>query len=206
MTPRTPRRTPGSRALRLVPVALAAVVGLGACSAAGDPSAAAVVDGRVVSERDVQTAVEELPLELTGGARVDPVQVVSLLVARDVVAGVAREASEGAPASLVVSDAQAQEILAGIDTEAGRDPGTYSQPTLDVISTNYMFTNIRQSDAAGPALQEAFTELEQSDVTVNPRYGQIGEDGVLAIGDFQKDWLPVQQQEGEGTPEAAPEG
>lgn len=188
MTPRTPRRWAGPRPGAVL-AAAALSVGLAACSAAGDPSAAAVVDGRVVSEADVQTAVQELPLEVTQGTRVDPVQVVSLFVASDAVEDVAREFSEAGPASLVVTLDDAKTFLESIDMEADRAPQQYSDPTLQVIATNLMFANISQTDVAAPALQERITELEQSDVVINPRYGTVGEQGELQFGDFRRDWL-----------------
>ena len=201
MTPRTSTRA-HARAGRLVGPVLGVValaLGASACSAAGDPTAAAVIDGRVVPEADVQAAVTELPLEITQNTRVDPVQSVSLLVAADVVEGVAREFSVG-PASLLATDEDAQAFLDTVDTEAGRGPQQYSDATLQVIATNLMLSNLQQTDVAAPALQEGITGLQDSDVVINPRYGTVGEEGELQFGDFRRDWLP------ETDPQALPEG
>ncbi len=179
-------RTSGRRRRARPAVALAAsglLLGLAGCSAAGDPTAAAVVDGRVVREADVQTVVAELPIEITGGQVLDPVEIVSLLVAEDVVEDVAREFTT------VATDEDARELLASVDADAGREVQQYSPATLRVIAVNLMLSNIQQTDAAAPALAEGITSLEQAEVTLNPRYGTIGEQGELQFGDFRHDWL-----------------
>lgn len=194
MTPRTPSRRRGARAL-LALGASGMVLGLAACSSAGDPTAAAVVDGRVVSESDVQTAVAELPTEITQGNTIDPVEIVSLLVAQDVVEDVAREYTT------VATNDDAQELLASVDTEAGREPQQYSEATLRVIAINLMLGSIQQTEVAAPALAEGITALEQADVTLNPRYGTIGEQGQLQFGDFRHDWLVTPDPETQAMPE-----
>lgn len=203
MTPRPSTRAVGARTGRVAgPVAGAVLLalGVGACSAAGDPGAAAVVDGRVVAEADVQAAVTELPLEITQGTRVDPVQIVSLLVVSDVVEGVAREYSDGSTSLLATTD-DAQEFLDSVDADAGREPQQYSEATLQVITTNLMLANLQQTDVAAPALQEGITGLQDSDVTINPRYGTVGEQGELQFGDFTRDWLPEPAPDAQAPPE-----
>ena len=203
MTPRTCPRVTGARTGNGIGPVVGAVLlalGVSACSAAGDPNAAAVIDGRVIAESDVQAAVSELPVEITQGTRVDPVQIVSLLVAADVVEGVAREFSDG-PATLLATDEDAQDFLDSVDAEAGREPQQYSDATLQVIATNLMLANLQQTDVAAPALQEGITGLQDSDVTINPRYGTIGEQGELQFGDFRRDWLPEADPDAQVLPE-----
>ncbi|WP_380165836.1 hypothetical protein [Jannaschia sp. R86511] len=200
MTPRTSTRASGARTGAVVG-AVVLSLGLSACSAAGRPGAAAVVDGRVVAEADVQAAVSELPLEITQGTRVDPVQIVSLLVAADAVEAVAREFTEQSPADLFATDEDAQEFLDAVDVEAGRGPQEYSEATLQVIATNLMLSNLQQTDVAAPALQEAITGLQDADVSINPRYGTVGEQGELQFGDFRRDWLPETATDAQATPQ-----
>lgn len=183
MTPRTPRGRTGARAL-VVGTAVALTLGLGACSALGDPRAAAVVDGRVVTQDDVQTAVTELPVEITGGAQVDPSQVLGLFVVEDVVTDVAREFTG------LATEGDAREYLHEVDEQAGREPGDYSEPTLRLIATQLMFTSIQQTDAARPAIQEGLADLVEGGVDINPRYGGVSSDGELLLGRFDHDWLP----------------
>lgn len=182
MTPRSTRRRPGARAL-VAAGAVSLALGLGACSAAGDPGAAAVVDGRVVSQADVQTAVAELPREITQGVQVDPVQVVSLFVARDAVEETAREYTG------LVTQEDARQFLRQIDEDAGRTPVQYSEPTLDVIAINLMVGQLTQTDVAAPVLNERISQLSGDDVTLNPRYGSVSEDGELLFGVYDHDWL-----------------
>lgn len=182
MTPRSPRRRSGARALAAVG-AVTLALGLGACSAAGDPATAAVVDGRVVSQAEVQTAVEELPRELTQGVQVDPVQVVSLLVYRDAVESVAREYTG------LATQADAQAFLRQLDEDAGRVPVEYSEATLDVVALNLMVGQISQTETAAPALNESIAAVGDQDVTLNPRYGSVSERGELQFGAYEHDWL-----------------
>jgi hypothetical protein len=184
MRPRTPRRRRAARALTTLGAAGLAL-GLTACSGAGNPTAAAVVEGRVISERDVQTVVAELPLEVTGGAQVAPSQIVSVLMVSEIVEDVAREFTG------VTGRDEARELLQAVDTDADREPFDYSDATLDAIAVNVMLNNIQQTDVAAPVLEERLQELQSGgDVQMNPRYGRVGEDGSLQFSNFSHDWLP----------------
>lgn len=183
MTRRTSRSRPPAGARPALAGLAGLVVALAGCSAAGDPSLAASVDGREVAVDDVQTAVAELPLEITGGARVQPADVVSLLVVAPLVTDVARQFDA------VTSTQQAEEFLHGIDDDAGRAPGDYADATLDVVAVNLMVQALQESPEAAPLLQQAAADLEQADVVINPRYGSVSDEGQLLFGDFARDWL-----------------
>jgi hypothetical protein len=194
MTPRTPGRRTASRALvALGSVALA--LGATACSAAGDPTAAAVVDGRVISEADVQTVVAELPPEVTGGQPLPPGQVLQIFLVADIIEDVAREYTG------VISEEVAREGLLARDLQAGREPVDYSDATLEIIALDLMVQNILQTDLALPEYQERVIERQQGDdVTINPRYGRITEDNGFQFSVFTHDWLvepPVDAQPSE---------
>lgn len=196
MTPRTPGGRAGARAL-LVGTAAALTLGLSACSALADPGAAAIVGDRVVPQSDVQTVVAELPAEITGGAQVDPSQVLGLFVVEDVVTDVAREFTT------VSTPDEARVFLQGVDTDAGRAPGQYSEPTLRVIATQLTFGNVSETDQARPVLQEQLAALVADDLRINPRYGRISDVGELQLGVFQHDWLPEPAPQGEPPVEGA---
>lgn len=182
MTPRTRRRRGPARAL-VAATAVAAVVGLGACSAVRDPSVAAFVDGRpVVTQAEVAAATSELPLEVSGGQPVDPTQVLSFLVARETVTDLARE--NGA----VIGDREARQFLASVDEQALREPGTYSEATLDLISTNLMLGQLAQTPETDALVQERLQELATR-LEVNPRYGRVAEDQDLFIVPADHPWL-----------------
>jgi len=142
MSPRTRTRWGGARALACGG-ALVSLVGLGGCSALGDPSAAALVDGRtVVTQADVATVMAELPPEVSQGQPVAPSQVLTFLAVGDTVEGIAREYGT------VIGDVQARQFLASVDEEAGRPAARYSEPTLRLISTNLMLGEIGQDPEA----------------------------------------------------------
>ena len=74
----------------------AAALGLGACSALGDPSAAALIDGEVVvTQADVATVVAELPLEVSGGQPAPASQVLTFLAVEQTVRDLAVETETG---------------------------------------------------------------------------------------------------------------
>lgn len=184
MTPRSSTRRAGARALP-VAGALAAALGLGACSALGDPSAAALVDGEtVVTQADVATVLEELPLEVSNGQPVAPAQVLTFLAVGGTVESIARE--NGA----VLGEVQARQFLASVDEEAGRPTGSYSEPTLRLISTNLMLGEITQDPALAAEVEEQFQALVD-DLEVNPRYGEVSEGGAQLIVPVQHPWLPA---------------
>ncbi len=150
---------------------------LGACSGLGDPTAAAVVDGRTISERDVQIIASELA-DGTGGA-VTPAQVVPLMV----VAGVVDEITQN-----TVSRQGAQEAL-DAQAEAQQQPlQEYSDATLDFIATNLELSSIQQDQLAAAEFTE---RLEELDVRINPRYGSVDpEQGISqGIGAPSFPWL-----------------
>ena len=181
MTSRTSSR-PGVRAL-VVTGALATAVGLGACSALGDPSAAALLDGEtLVSQAEVATVMAELPLEISQGQPVAPDQVLTFLAVGDTVEDIAREYSA------VIGDAEAQEFLASVDEQAGRPAVQYSEPTLQLISTNLMLGEITQSPESAAVVEEQFQALV-ADLEINPRYGEIAEGGSLLVVPVRHPWL-----------------
>lgn len=184
MSPRTSSRRTGARAL-VVTAALATTVGLGACSALGDPSAAAVLDGRtVVTQAEVATVLRELPLEITQGQPVAPSQVLTFLAVGDTVEDIAREYGT------VLGEREAREFLASVDEQAGRPTGQYTEPTLQLIATNLMLGQITQSEESAAAVEERFAALTE-ELEVNPRYGEVAQDGSLLVVPAQHPWLPA---------------
>jgi hypothetical protein len=174
MTPRHPL----VRRARAGAVALGAVLALSACSAAGPPGAAAVVDGEVVPESDVRTVVTELPPELTGGQPVPASDVIAFFVVEDTVRRIAAEFTG------VISTEQVEEQLAAQLEQQGAEVGTLSEPTLQLFATSAMLQQIQATDVAREEFEAAVEEL---DVEVNPRYGELT-DG-LAVVPAEYEWL-----------------
>lgn len=210
MTPRTrtrrTRRT-GARAL-VVAGTLTVAVGLGACSAVGDPSAAALVDGEVVAtQQEVATVARELPPEATGGQPVDPAAVLTVLAFSDPVSETAREF--GLTQGAVQAQRTLDELTGVVVPEPGEEPsedpegepgaepseetvvapGEYSDVTLEVIAVSIMGAAIQQDPDAQAALSERLDDL-RGRLQVNPRYGEVlpaGAEGL--IGPVQHPWL-----------------
>lgn len=181
MTPRTSSR----RVRALVAAgAVTSALGLGACSALGDPSAAALVDGEVVvSQAEVATVAREFPVELSGGELPPASQILTFLALDEPVRDLARETGTD-----VVSQTQALDFLAAADEEAGRDRVAYSEPTLQLFATNLTLGQIGQDEENVPLIQEMVSQVGE-ELEVNPRYGEVSEDGVLLIQPVEHPWL-----------------
>lgn len=181
MTSRTPTRPYAARRRVAALVgAPALALGLAACSGLGTPGSAAVVDGEVISEREVQTVATELALG-TGGA-VTAAQIVPLMIVSGVVDDIAAEITGGSSRA---------DALAALEANAVGDGQTsveYSDATLDFIATNLELNAIQQNDQARAVFEERLQEL---DVEVNPRYGTIDEEQGLraGIGAVSFPWL-----------------
>lgn len=201
MTPRTSTRRTRARALAVVG-ALVSTVGLGACSALGDPSAAALVDGEVVVTQDeVVTVVRELPLEVTDGQPIDPAQIVTILAFSDIMTETAREigAAQGAvEAQRFLDEATGAVPPAEPTEEAGEDPGDeaaegtpgdYSDATLEVMAVVLMGAEVQQDPEAAATLGERLEDL-RGRLELNPRFGEVlpAESGGF-VGPVQHPWL-----------------
>lgn len=187
MTPR-PSPRPAARALAvasLVPL-LSVLAG---CSGLGDPSAAAVIDGRTISEQDVQTIAAELSADSAAG--LTPAQVVPLLLVQDTVAEIAAQ-STGASSR---EDAQA---VLDSGTAEEQPPGQYSDVTLDFVATNLELNAIQQDEQAVALFNERLGELEAD---INPRYGAVtqgeGLEGIQGgiTSSVAFPWLPAVEDE-----------
>ncbi|WP_336921907.1 hypothetical protein [Aquipuribacter sp. SD81] len=175
MTPRTP--------LARAAAAAATAAGLGlllsACSAVGPPNAAVVVDGRVVPESDVRAVVDGLPPELLQGGAPPAVQdVLAFFVVEDVTREIAAEYTG------VISTSQVRRELELQLEQQGSELPDVPEQVLELFATSAMIQQIQATDVA----REEFTAaVEDLDVEVNPRYGQVG-DG-LAVLPNEYEWL-----------------
>ena len=187
MTPRSSSRRVAARAL-VLPGVVAATLGLGACSALGDPSAAAILDGEtLVTQAEVATVLDELPLEVSNGTPVAPAQVLTFLAVSDTVAELADEYGT------VLGEAEAGDFLASVDEQAGRPTVAYSAPTLDLIATNLMLTQLGESEESAAAMEGRLVQLAE-DLEVNPRYGEVAGDGSLLVVPATYPWLVAPEQ------------
>lgn len=164
-------RRPATRAVRAAATAAGLVLALSACSAAGPPGAAAVVDGEVVPEGDVRAVQQELPPEITGGAPVPVQDILAFFLVGDTVREVAAEYTG------VISTADVRPQLEQVVAQSGGELGELSEPTLELFATSAMLNQIQATDVAREELEARIQEL---DVEVNPRYGSVG-DGLQVL-------------------------
>ena len=141
---------------------VAASVLAGALATAGcgslETDRAATVDGRVITESQVQTAQSQIN-ETFPDANLTAADVLSRLVQAPVVLALAAE--QGAP----LSESVAEATYTGQPGYSGEEPAT---ETLDLLRAELALQQLRSTGAQVPV--EAFADL---DVDVNPRYGQF---------------------------------
>lgn|GEM_PF-379192 len=160
---------------------VAAVAVLAGCSD-GEPGAAAVVDGTAISTADVRTAKDELGPYLQA---VTSLNVLNVLVQEPTVVGLADEEGVG------VSDQDAQALLASIATQNGATSvPTFSEPSLTVAKYSIAFNNLQGLTNAKDVASTLDERLSALDVTVNPRFGDLG-DGNQIVAPTARPWVVV---------------
>lgn len=151
---------------------------LAACSG-GQPGAAAIVGDRVIPTSDVDTASRELAGIFQD---VPPSAFLSVLVQEPVVRAHAEEAGLG------VSVQQAQDQLAQAAASAGGDEDQEFSPASVTVMRYALEMSVLQQAPEGQAISSAILdELTSQDVTINPRYGSLAEDGTIGVTTYP--WL-----------------
>lgn len=140
---------------------LAAALALGAALATtgcgvGDAGRAATVDGRVISEDEVQEVRRQINATFPT-ANLSPADVLSRLIQAPVILDFATQ--QGAP----VSESVARQAYTGQESSSGGEP---TAETLQLLRAELAFQGLQQSGAQIPV-----TSFEQLDVEVSPRYG-----------------------------------
>jgi len=174
-------------------------VGLAGC--AGQPGAAAVVDGTAISTADVAAALDELEPYFQG---VTTTNVLAVLVQEPTVVGLAGEKGVG------VSDEQAQELLDQVVQQkvAGASE-TFTEPSLAVARYSIAFTNLQDLPDSEEVGQEIDKRLRDLDIEVNPRFGSLA-DGNQVAAPTPPVWLvgsqpaPAESGSTEPVPEPTP--
>ena len=158
MTVRSPRVRRRTAAAALV--ALAAGL-TGACSA--QSGAAAVVDGEPIPAEEVQLAADELGPYLDGAT---PSSVLVVLVAEPVVEQVAAERG------VSVSTQQAEQLLTNLASESGA-PAEFGEASVAVARFSLLQDALNQLPDAQDVQSEVLARLQDLDIDVNPRYGEL---------------------------------
>lgn len=151
----------------------AAVALLGGCGFETRQQAAAVVNGEVISQADVQTTYEQLQT-----ARYDFTEnvVLTALIAAPLLENAV------APSGGWKPDATYAQVLTTIPDA--------TQPTKDFIAA----VSLIQAQTMTPAQVEAYrTDLEKADISVNPRFGEVvpSDQGPVyfSIGPSSPNWI-----------------
>lgn len=169
-------RPPTARRPRRARTVFAALLVAGAVLLAGcaqAPGTAAVVDGRVVSEREVQRTTADLrallPNPLDGSA------VLVALIVGPYFVDAAAENGVG------VSDDQARALAGQIAAGQGREVGDLDlgQGTLDLLKFTLASERLAQLPEGQEVLRAVEDEVFAADIDVSPRYGDLGETGQL---------------------------
>lgn len=164
----TPSRTRTSRAALATVVLFAAALALSACGSQ-QASAAAIVNGTTISEKDVQTVSTQLNTLAQGEQKLTPSIVLLNLIVAPLVLAEADRAGKGVP------DAQARKVIATVDKP--------SRQTLDFVRMQLAIPSL--STAAKAAI---LAKVGKAKVTVNPRYGTF-DAKQIAITENTPNWI-----------------
>lgn len=170
------------------------VGGLGALvlvGCAGQPGAAAVVDGTAVPVSDLRSAIDELGPYLND---VSATNVLTVLVHEPTIVEVAAEHGVG------VSDEDAEALLDSVVTQQTPDADvTFSDASVAVARYSIALSKIQELPDADAVSQEVTERISALDVEVNPRFGTV-EDGNTLVAPTTRPWIVVPQDG------AAPDG
>ncbi len=148
-----------NRASAAVVASTVGVLLLSGC--AGDPSTAAVVDGRTITRDEVDAAVEDLAAGNGEGAG----QVVWALA----VAPLYIEAAEAEGFGISAQEAR---TALGDPQQAGGADGVIADSTVE-IARYFISANTLESEGAGEVLQDVADQVAALEIDVNPRYGDV---------------------------------
>jgi hypothetical protein len=142
-------------------VLLLGAVATSACSSEG--GAAAVVDGRTIPIADLQSATEELGPYLDGAT---PASILLVLVAEPTVEAVAAENG------VAVSQQQAEAQLAALTSDAP-DTADFGPAAVTVAHFSLLQQQLNQLPDATAVQDDVLSRLQDLDIDVNPRYGEL---------------------------------
>ncbi|KQR12216.1 hypothetical protein [Cellulomonas sp. Leaf334] len=180
-------------------VALTTTVGLAGC--AGQPGAAAVVDGTAIPTSDVEAALTELLPWFQG---VTTTNVLSVLIQEPTVVDLAEEKGVG------VSDEEAQALLDQVVKQKSPDAtATFTEPSLAVARYSIAYSNLEDVPNPSAVGEEIDSRLRALDIEVNPRFASL-EDGFQVGPPARPSWLvgsgsgAVEDSAPQPTPEPTP--
>lgn len=185
-------RWPSTRAHRRARLRTGAVLGLVAAAAltgcAGQPGAAAVVDGRVIAVEDVHTAVAQLSPFFEGATSEN---VLAVLVQEPTIRAFAQE--QGVAVSDQAARAQLTDAAAQLETPTTDE---FGEPALAVSRYLLVWEQLTALPDAQTLIPDLQLELGELDVEVSPRFGAVDEGNELVAVD--RPWLVTSDDETAG--------
>jgi hypothetical protein len=157
----TVRSSVGRRKALGVTMLLLAAGGTAACSA--QAGAAAVVEGEPIAVEDVQRAAEQLAPYLDGAT---PASVLLVLVAEPTVQRIAAENG------VAVSDQEAEQLLTELASDTPGAP-EFGPASVAVARFSLLQQGLSQLPDGAAVQEDVLARLQDLDVEVNPRYGDL---------------------------------
>ena len=130
---------------------VAATLALSACGAQ-QPDAAAIVNGTVISDQDVQSVSDQLNSIAASGQKLTPGNALITLILAPFVLDEAKRAGKA------VSTSEARQVIAKV-----ADP---SPATIEFVRVQMVIRTLNQTSTS-----TVVSELGKAKITVNPRYG-----------------------------------
>ncbi|MPV38348.1 SurA N-terminal domain-containing protein [Georgenia subflava] len=159
--------------LLLRPVVAAAAAGLALAGCAAQPGTAATVNGVTISENAVDDATGEYVA--FSGQETAPVVILNTLVQAELLTPIANEAG------YAVSDAEVEQFFLEQAVMLGNAelPENSSDAFIDLGRFLMQYNEVSSSPDAEAVLTQLGTELTEADLEVNPRYGELTEEGSI---------------------------
>jgi hypothetical protein len=147
-------------------LAVTGAVLLGGC--AQSPGTAAVVEGRTISENQLQQAQADLDTLLPN--RIDPQTVLVALMVGPFFIDAAAANGVG------VSDAQARDLAQQIAAQGGGQVGSLGEGALEVLRFTLASDNLTRLPQAGEVIGDVERRIFEADIDVSPRYGDLDQE------------------------------
>ncbi|MBO1751970.1 hypothetical protein J4G33_09160 [Actinotalea sp. BY-33] len=128
------------------------------------PGAAAVVEGRTITQSTLDAAQQDLAPIFQG------VDARTVLVGLIVAPYFLEAAAEN---GVAVSEEQAVEVVNQGLAESGQELPELSEGALEVLRFSLASQSLQQLEDAPAIISEVEAEIFEADVTINPRYGEL---------------------------------
>lgn len=173
-----------ARHVRALVLATAGLL-LAGCSA--QPGTAGSIDGERITQNELEDATSEY-VALTGQAT-EPVVVLNTLLAAQVLPGIAAEHG------YALSDGEIESLYAEQAAALGAEvpAGGYSPAFIELGRYLFVYSEVAASPDAQAVFDEFTTAMVEADIAINPRYGEVNDEGV--IQPTTHDWLAGTDQE-----------